>query len=80
MVQDKESDSNIKLCFSDRPEAEGEANNLLSTTDQTDSEEQPNRRRKSNDGQEESNDHYECDRKIDKQSTDQSRPQRYKNM
>ena len=65
MVQDKESDSNVKLCFSHRLEAEGEANNLLSTTDQTDSEEQPNKQRKSNDGQEESSDHYECDRKID---------------
>ena len=65
MAQDKESDSNVKLCFSDRPEAEGELNNLLSVADRTDSEEQPNKRRKSNDGQEESSGVYECDRKID---------------
>ena len=65
MVQVKESDSNVKLCFSDRTEAEGEANHLLSVADRTASEEQPHKRRKSNDGQEESSDHYECDRKVD---------------
>ena len=63
VIQVKESD--LEPCFSDRPEAECEANDLLPIADRTDSEEHPTKRRKSNDGQEESSSVYECDGKID---------------
>ena len=67
-VQVKDPDLDIKLCFSDKPEAEFEVDNLLPVTDPVDSEEQPYKRRKSNEGQEESGGVYGCDGKIDNKS------------
>ena len=64
-VQVKDPDSDIKLCSSDIPEAEFGVDNLPPVTDPTNSEEQPYKRRKSNEGQEESRGVYDCDDKID---------------
>ena len=59
VVQGAESDSDVNLCFLNRPEAKCEDDHLLS--DQTDSEEQPNKRRRS---QEEPSGVFDCDGNI----------------